>query len=241
MKKLRITLISAGAAVTLNAVAASLISNMHAGIVCTYIFGAVLVCAGVFFESLPVFIRYAFFVTVGLGVVYVFLIFIYGHIDNVTYSEDAVIVLGAGLRGEDVSRSLKSRLDAAIGYHEKNPTAVIVLSGGQGEDEKIPESLAMKRYLLSAGIPEELIITESSSTSTRENFLFSKELLDDHFGEPFSAAFITNDYHTFRAEYSAKEAGFDSITHSHSPTPLLLILPSGIREGLAIIKQCILT
>lgn len=241
MKTLRMILIFAGAAVTLNAVAASFISNMHAGIVCTYVLGAVLVCAGIFFESLPVFIRYAFLAAAGLGVVYLVVIFMYGHIDNVTYSEDAVIVLGAGIRGEDVSSSLKNRLDAVTEYHKKNPTAVIVLSGGQGEDEQIPESLAMKRYLISAGIPEELIITESESTSTSENFLYSKKILDGYFDNSFAIAFITNDYHVFRGEYSAKCAGFDSITHSHAPTPPLLILPCGIREGLAIIKQCLLT
>ena len=57
---------------------------------------------------------------------------IYGQHDNVTYQEDAVIVLGAGLRGDQVSLTLAQRLDAAIAYHEKNPRSVIVVSGDRG-------------------------------------------------------------------------------------------------------------
>ena len=85
------------------------------------------------------------------------------NISNVQYDEDAIIVLGAGIRGEQVTRILANRLNTAIEYHKKNPSAKIIVTGdqGQGRREFIPESLAMKRYLIAIGIPEEIIFEEN--------------------------------------------------------------------------------
>ncbi len=58
-----------------------------------------------------------------------------------------VIVLGAGLDGYNVGKTLKSRLDKAIEYYKLNEDANIIVSGGQGEDELISEAEAMYRYL----------------------------------------------------------------------------------------------
>lgn len=43
-----------------------------------------------------------------------------------------VIVLGAKVRGSELSNSLKKRLDKALEYAENNPNTVLVLSGGKG-------------------------------------------------------------------------------------------------------------
>ena len=94
-----------------------------------------------------------------------------GYSDTATKQEKAVIVLGAGLRGERVTDLLARRLDAAYDYHLENPNAVIVVTGGQGPGEDIPEARAMKaytfrqitiaeKYLLENGLPpEELRMT----------------------------------------------------------------------------------
>lgn len=51
-----------------------------------------------------------------------------------------VIILGAGLRGEKVSNTLKVRLDEAIKYYKLHPNTMIIVSGGQGPDEVISEA-----------------------------------------------------------------------------------------------------
>ena len=107
--------------------------------------------------------------------------FISGGTDNITYKEDAIIVLGAAVRGEEISGALQKRLDVAIEYYQKNPDVVIVVTGGQGPQEDITEALAMERYLLANGIPKEKIIKEEKATSTYENFKFSKVLLNEYF------------------------------------------------------------
>src|SRR5471030_1860520 len=73
--------------------------------------------------------------------------------------DDYIIVLGAGLdNGRTPNLILRERLDAAIKSDEENPTQYIVLSGGQGSDEYVPEAQAMSEYLQERGINKEKII-----------------------------------------------------------------------------------
>ena len=114
------------------------------------------------------------------------------------YGKDVLIVLGCAVRGERVSLTLKLRLDAALEYLEHSPNTAVIVSGGKGDGENISEAEAMKRYLVSHGIDESRIITEDKSTSTWENFKFSKMILDERFPGA-SAAFVTTNFHVYRA------------------------------------------
>ena len=160
---------------------------------------------------------------------------IYGRTDTLTGDEDAIIVLGAGLRGDRVSLTLRDRLDAAIDCFDQNPDVLIVVSGGQGPQEDITEALAMERYLMEHGVPADRIVKEDRSTSTAENFAFSKALLDKRLGENYSVAYITNDFHILRAGQVASRQGFDQITHAHSSTVWYLVVPHCLRECVAVL------
>lgn len=61
------------------------------------------------------------------------------------------VVLGCSVKGERPSRVLNERLCAAYEYLNRNPKAVCVLSGGQGDGEEISEAECMYRYLSRAG------------------------------------------------------------------------------------------
>lgn len=136
---------------------------------------------------------------------------------------DAVIVLGAGLRGERVSRTLQLRLEKAIAYAGANERAVIVVSGGKGPGESVSEAFAMRKYLAGRGIAERRVITEDQSTTTMENFIFSKAKLDGHFsGAPYRVVFVTNNFHVLRAGLYAKKAGFRADGLACSSPPYLL-------------------
>ena len=93
----------------------------------------------------------------------------------------------------------------------------------------------MERYLVSRGVPEDRIIQEGWSTSTYENFVFAKSLLDAHFDADYTSAFITSDYHVFRAGEIADDAGIGG-THAHADTPWYQIPVDYVREFLAITK-----
>ncbi len=219
-------------------------SNIHLGVVLTFALGLILLFAGIFCKHAEKYIsrivRYVLVAVVVLGVAFLTALFGYGKIINVNYNEDAVIVLGAGIQGEEVSESLKNRLDATIRYYQENPKVMIIVSGGQGPQETITEALAMERYLLERGVSAEQIVKEQMATSTRENFLYSKEILDRQFSGAYKVAFISSDYHIYRAKLIAKSIGFAEVTYLGSDTPWYQILPNGIRECLAVMKQWLL-
>ena len=50
---------------------------------------------------------------------------------------------------------------------------ILIMSGGQGPGEDIPESQAMAAYAIGKGVGREKIITEEKSVSTQENLLVS--------------------------------------------------------------------
>lgn len=155
----RTVFIVTGAGLAVNAVLHAIVSNMHIGIFAALCLGAIFALYGVFFKEIrsrvSKLLIFTFYICIAVGVFFCSFLLFYGGYDTVGYDEDAVIVLGCGIRGDQLSKTLKDRLDRAIEYHEKNPEAVIVVSGGQGPQEDIPEALAMERYLISRGIPEE--------------------------------------------------------------------------------------
>ena len=63
-----------------------------------------------------------------------------------------VIVLGCQVNGTEPSYTLHMRLNTAYDYLNANPQAKAILSGGQGEHEKISEAECMYRFLTEKGI-----------------------------------------------------------------------------------------
>ncbi|WP_394436498.1 YdcF family protein [Streptomyces sp. SGAir0957] len=124
---------------------------------------------------------------------------------------DYVVVLGSGLIGGDtVPPLLASRLDRAREEHarlsRRGRRPILLTSGGQGPDEKLPESHAMADYLTSRGFPEDLIEREDRSTTTEENLRFSKALMQK--ADPdYRCVIVTNNYHVFRAAVTARRTG----------------------------------
>lgn len=241
---LQLLFIMLGCLVLANGLYASTVCNMNAGLIVNILLGIVTLAYGLFYkffvEKLPKWLIGLYYFGVLLIAIVIPVMFISGGTDNVTYEEDAIIVLGAAVRGERISGALQKRLDAAIEYYQENPDVIIVVTGGQGPQEDITEALAMERYLLANGIPQEKIIKEEEATSTYENFKFSKELLDEYFAiqgkTDYKLAYVTDDYHIYRAGQLAKIAGFGEMTHCHSNTHKSIILPSGLRECMAIVK-----
>ena len=125
--------------------------------------------------------------------------------DNHTDASDkdvtCVIILGAGVNGTEPSLMLSSRLRATLDFVADRPDVPIICSGGQGPGEDITEAECMARWLSEHGVAEERIWKEERSTSTRENFDFSTQLMVEHgIDTTGNFAFVTNDYHVARAK-----------------------------------------
>ena len=112
------------------------------------------------------------------GAVLVF-VAVSGYTNSATGQEQAIVVLGAGLRGDRPSLLLRYRLDKAYEYACAHPDMLVVTSGGQGRDEWVPEGQAMRDYLIDKGLDPDRVLAETRSTSTEENFAFSRQILLD--------------------------------------------------------------
>ncbi|MGM0124958.1 hypothetical protein IGI37_002352 [Enterococcus sp. AZ194] len=158
------------------------------------------------------------------------------------YQQDYIIVLGAGLiDGERVTPLLAKRIDKAIAFYKAQRRATmkrskLIMSGGQGSDEKIPEAIAMKNYALAQGIPEEDILVETNSTTTLENMRFSKEIMDRGSIQPYRAIFASNNYHIFRAGIYARQANL-KIDGLGSKTAFYYLPNAFLREFVAILMM----
>lgn len=156
------------------------------------------------------------------------------------YDQDFIIVLGAGLlNGETVSPLLAQRINKAIDFYHlqfkaKKQAPRLLMSGGQGSDEKVPEAIAMKEYAVSNGIPEGEVLVEANSTTTLENMQFSKEVMDALKPQGYKAIFSSNNYHIFRAGLYADQAGVNA--DGIGARTALYYLPNAfLREFVAIL------
>lgn len=233
-----------GACVLINALIYSLLSNPSLGSWLTLALGAFLTVVGIFFTKIISKIPGAALITVIVLFCITFSLFsflyIFGSADTSSTNEDVLIVLGCGVKGNEPGRNLKDRLDRAILYHRENPDALIIVSGGKGDDENVSEAFAMEQYLIKNGVPADLIIKEEKATSTEENFIFSKEILDTLFDDTYVATFITNDFHIYRSSRLAALVGFENTTHAHADTAWYTVIPNGLRECITVLKLWIL-
>lgn len=138
---------------------------------------------------------------------------------------DYVVVLGAGLNGEDVTPLLASRINKGIRIYQKHPGSKLIMSGGQGPDEVISEAQAMTNYALKQGVPTQDLILENQSTNTQENIRFSVKLMEGR----KNFAIVTNYYHLFRALIFARKEGIKCIGYG-SKTKFYFSLNAFIRE-----------
>ncbi|SJM59147.1 ElyC/SanA/YdcF family protein [Gulosibacter sp. 10] len=126
---------------------------------------------------------------------------------------DAIIVLGSRVFGDRVPPLLASRIDLGLKIQREELEAgrepMLVLSGGQGDDEVAPEGEVMAKYAVEHGADPALVRAETAATNTRENLELSRALLDAEGLGPRMVV-TTNDYHAFRAGLLARRLGMDA-------------------------------
>ncbi|MFI6876320.1 YdcF family protein [Streptomyces sp. NPDC050400] len=151
---------------------------------------------------------------------------------------DFVVVLGSGLiGGSTVPPLLASRLEKGRKEHtrlsRRGRRPVLIVSGGQGPDEELPESHAMADYLVERGFPADLIEREDRSTTTEENLTFSQALM--HTKNPASrCVIVTSNYHAFRAAITARRVGVRGHVVG-APTASYFWPSAVIREFIALV------
>ncbi len=233
MKK---TITAAGILIIIYMLLSCLITNFALGKLLGIILGSAMALWFHVPDNAVVKVSKIFFIIIAIFfIIIIVMISVLPHTNRADYTEEAVIVLGCGVKGTKPGGSLIKRLDKTIEYYNNNNKAVIVVSGGKGPQEDISEAQAMYDYLIERGLPSQSMIMESKATSTNDNFRYSKEILDKRLGEDYRAVYITNGFHSYRAGELAKLNGLN-VRSYNAKTPLSAILPSYLREVLAVLK-----
>lgn len=153
---------------------------------------------------------------------------------------DYILVLGAQVKGNRPSLSLKYRIDAAEEYLEKNPDTKAVLSGGKGQGEEISEAECMYRELVKVGLDKKRLLKEEKSTSTNENIVFSKEILEKESADrtdSLKIGVVTNSFHVFRGTAIARHRMEGEIQGIPAKSNAFLQANYLVREFLGVLKD----
>lgn len=117
---------------------------------------------------------------------------------------DCVIVLGAGIWGDEPSPMLKDRIMTAVELYQEGVVSKIIMSGDHGR-ENYDEVKVMKRYAIENGVPSEDIFMDHAGFSTYESIYRAKEIF-----QAKKVIIVTQEYHLYRALYIASHLGLEA-------------------------------
>lgn len=177
----------------------------------------------------------AFFFAIMFGLVIV------GAHDVIRGDPQVMIILGCRVMpGGEPSILLQDRLDTALDYLDDHPDITVVVSGGQGSNEPTSEAACMADYLEEHGVDADQILLEDESSNTKENLIYSRELLEEQgvdVGEE-GVLVVSNGFHLTRSRMLAERFGYGHVSTLAAPTSHI---PSRIqmyiREPLALVKS----
>lgn len=150
---------------------------------------------------------------------------------------DYAVVLGAAVQENGVpSRIMRSRLRAAITFMEENPSAMVILSGGQGPDEPMSEAQCMYDTMREMGADETRLILEGESHTTRENLINSQKIMESRGGTKNPITLITSEFHQRRAGYIAESLHIDTCAVSGHTDQWFYRVNYTLREVFAFVK-----
>lgn len=126
-------------------------------------------------------------------------------LDNIPEQSTAIILTGiTRLDKKPYDRVFFSkgadRVTQALMLYRKGKIKQFIITGGSGklQGEGRPEALELKKFLMDCQVPSTLIFIESEAKNTRENALFTKQLITrDTLQGPF--VLITSAFHMNRS------------------------------------------
>lgn len=146
---------------------------------------------------------------------------------------DAVIILGAMVRGDTPSAILKSRLDKGCELYFSGAADRIIMSGDHGRTD-YDEVNAMKAYAVSKGVPEEHIFTDHAGFDTYDSMYRAKAVFLCE-----KVIVVTQAFHINRAVFLGNALGLETYgvtcsEENYRPA----FFTTHVREPMARVKAC---
>jgi len=118
---------------------------------------------------------------------------------------DIILVLGAAEYRGKPSPVLRARLDHALSLYKKGLAPRILTTGGAGGDPVYTEGAVGRSYLVSQGVPSEVIIVEPEGESTVYSTAAAAEIMRRM--ELKSCIGVSDGYHIYRVKKLLESRG----------------------------------
>lgn len=139
-----------------------------------------------------------------------------GHNDQAVPS-DAIIVLGAAAYDSRPSPVFEERIRHGLDLYRRGLAPRLIFTGGfGGTGARFAESEVARRYALRHDIPDEAILIETHSRSTRQNLVYARDLMRANGMR--RVILVSDPLHMARALRLSRELGIDAVASSTPST-----------------------
>lgn len=154
-------------------------------------------------------------------------------------SADIAVVLGNRVEADSsLSPVLQGRVDKALLLYRQGRVHKIMVSGGKGlKAGKVPEGMAMKRYLVGKGVPAGDIIEDNDGENTYLTAQDFRAVKDSLHAE--SVIVVSTFYHITRCKYIFRKLGIRNVYSASSDIFYANDLVGLLREFPALYKYMI--
>jgi uncharacterized SAM-binding protein YcdF (DUF218 family) len=160
---------------------------------------------------------YATVVVVALWLLALGAVIAWGSRDRAKAS-DAIVVLGAAQYWGRPSPVLRARLDHAIALWRRGLAPRVVLTGGVGVGDTTSEAAVSRKYVVGEGIPDSVILLETTGRTTRESLRSVATMLRAR--DERRVVLVSDPFHMLRLDILARRFGLVPYTSPTRTSPI---------------------
>jgi uncharacterized SAM-binding protein YcdF (DUF218 family) len=131
-----------------------------------------------------------------------------GEIDESDRPFDAIVVLGAAQYDGVPSAVFASRIDHAVDLYRHGVAPRLIVTGGRAAGDRFTEAETARVYAVQAGVPEDVILDESTGRDTTESLRNVAAVM--RAAGLRSAVFVSDPTHMLRVLRIATDLGIDA-------------------------------
>src|SRR5687767_1297971 len=131
---------------------------------------------------------------------------------------DAIVVLGAAQYVGRPSPVLRARVDHAVSLWKRGLAPTLILTGGTGVGDTTSEAAVARKYAMSRGVPDRVIVVEIRGRTTSESMRAVARIMDDR--EQNLVILVSDPFHMLRLSILARRFGLEPYTSPTRTSPI---------------------
>jgi uncharacterized SAM-binding protein YcdF (DUF218 family) len=131
---------------------------------------------------------------------------------------DAIVVLGAAQYVGRPSPVLRARVDHAVSLWKRGLAPTLILTGGIGVGDTTSEAAVARKYAMSRGVPDRVIVLEINGRTTSESMRAVARIMGNR--EQKSVILVSDPFHMLRLSILARRHGLEPYTSPTQTSPI---------------------